>query len=172
MVSEIAGTTRDLIEEQTVIDGVRFRFIDTAGIRATDDRLERMGIERTRAGIARARIVVRLVDATTLAPADSARTEAAANPPHTHSATAAGDNTAAAGTHVNAAADNIATAAISDTHNALRRGARAHPKERQPPPPVTHTKTGPRCGFPSPSSRCGPNSGCSRWSTSSTCAPG
>lgn len=68
MVSEIAGTTRDLIEEQTVIDGVRFRFIDTAGIRATDDRLERMGIERTRAGIARARIVVRLVDATTLAP--------------------------------------------------------------------------------------------------------
>ena len=96
MVSEIAGTTRDLIEEQTVIDGVRFRFIDTAGIRATDDRLERMGIERTRAGIARARIVVRLVDATTLAPADSARTEAAANPPHTHSATAAGDNTAAA----------------------------------------------------------------------------
>ncbi len=66
MVSEIAGTTRDLIEEQTVIDGVRFRFIDTAGIRATNDRLERMGIERTRAGIARARIVVRLVDATTL----------------------------------------------------------------------------------------------------------
>ena len=113
MVSEIAGTTRDLIEEQTVIDGVRFRFIDTAGIRATDDRLERMGIERTRAGIARARIVVRLVDATTLAPADSARTEAAANPPHTHSATAAGDNTAAAGTHVNAAADNIATAATA-----------------------------------------------------------
>lgn len=115
MVSEIAGTTRDLIEEQTVIDGVRFRFIDTAGIRATDDRLERMGIERTRAGIARARIVVRLVDATTLAPADSSRTEAAANPPHTHSATAAGDNTAAAGTHVNAAAEDIATATTPGT---------------------------------------------------------
>ena len=117
MVSEIAGTTRDLIEEQTVIDGVRFRFIDTAGIRATDDRLERMGIERTRAGIARARIVVRLVDATTLAPTDSSRTEAAANPPHTHSATAAGDNTAAAGTHVNAAAEDIAAAATSGTNN-------------------------------------------------------
>ncbi len=115
MVSEIAGTTRDLIEEQTVIDGVRFRFIDTAGIRATDDRLERMGIERTRAGIARARIVVRLVDATTLAPADSARTEAAANPPHTHSATAAGNNTAAAGTHVNAAAEDIAAATTPGT---------------------------------------------------------
>ena len=113
MVSEIAGTTRDLIEEQTVIDGVRFRFIDTAGIRATDDRLERMGIERTRAGIARARIVVRLVDATTLAPADSARTEAAANPPHTHSATAAGDNTAAA---------------ISDTHNAPAVGSQTAPE--------------------------------------------
>lgn len=110
MVSEIAGTTRDLIEEQTIIDGVRFRFIDTAGIRATDDRLERMGIERTRAGIARARIVVRLVDATTLTPADPARTEAAANTPHTNSATAAGDNTAAAGTHVNAAAEDIAAA--------------------------------------------------------------
>lgn len=117
MVSEIAGTTRDLIEEQTVIDGVRFRFIDTAGIRATDDRLERMGIERTRAGIARARIVVRLVDATTLAPADSARTEAAANPPHTNSATAAGNNTAAAGTHVNAAEDDIATTTTSGTNN-------------------------------------------------------
>lgn len=98
MVSEIAGTTRDLIEEQTVIDGVRFRFIDTAGIRATDDRLERMGIERTRAGIARARIVVRLVDATTLTPADSSRTEAAANTPHTNSATAAESPTAPEGT--------------------------------------------------------------------------
>lgn len=98
MVSEIAGTTRDLIEEQTVIDGVRFRFIDTAGIRATDDRLERMGIERTRAGIARARIVVRLVDATTLTPADSSRTEAASNPFHAHSATAAESPTAPEGT--------------------------------------------------------------------------
>ena len=63
MVSEIAGTTRDVIEECIDIDGVRFRFLDTAGIRATDDRLERMGIERTLAGIERARIVVRLVDA-------------------------------------------------------------------------------------------------------------
>ena len=65
MVSDIAGTTRDVIEEVVDIEGIRFRFLDTAGIRPTDDRLERMGIERTRAGIARARIVIRLVDATT-----------------------------------------------------------------------------------------------------------
>lgn len=66
LVSDIAGTTRDVIEESCVIDGIRFRFIDTAGIRTTDDRLERMGIERTLTSIARARIVVRMVDAPSL----------------------------------------------------------------------------------------------------------
>lgn len=68
MVSEIAGTTRDVIEERIVIDGVLFRFLDTAGIRATDDRLERMGIARTMEAISRAAIVIRLVDATALDP--------------------------------------------------------------------------------------------------------
>lgn len=63
MVSEIAGTTRDSIEETANIDGVRFRFIDTAGIRSTNDRLERMGIERTMTSIARAQIIVRMYDA-------------------------------------------------------------------------------------------------------------
>lgn len=67
LVSEIAGTTRDVIEEVVDLDGIRFRFVDTAGIRSTDDRLERMGIERTLQRIARARIVLRLLDATTLA---------------------------------------------------------------------------------------------------------
>ncbi len=62
MVSEIAGTTRDVIEERITIDGVAFRFLDTAGIRATDDRLEMMGIERTRTTIARAQIIIRMVD--------------------------------------------------------------------------------------------------------------
>ena len=66
LVSDIAGTTRDVIEESCVIEGVRFRFLDTAGIRATDDRLERMGIERTLTSIARARIVIRMVDAASL----------------------------------------------------------------------------------------------------------
>lgn len=67
MVSEIAGTTRDVIEESIDIGGVRFRFLDTAGIRATDDRLERMGIERTLESLRRARIILHLVDAAQVA---------------------------------------------------------------------------------------------------------
>lgn len=63
MVSEIAGTTRDVIEERANIGGVLFRFLDTAGIRATGDRLEQMGIERTMESIRRARIVLYLMDA-------------------------------------------------------------------------------------------------------------
>ena len=67
MVSDIAGTTRDVIEEQIVIDGVRFRILDTAGIRSTEDRLEKMGIERTLRTIERARIVIRMIDAAEVA---------------------------------------------------------------------------------------------------------
>ncbi len=63
MVSEIAGTTRDVIEERANIGGVLFRFLDTAGIRTTGDRLEQMGIERTMESIRRAQVVIRLVDA-------------------------------------------------------------------------------------------------------------
>lgn len=63
LVSEIAGTTRDVIEERINIDGVLFRFLDTAGIHATDDRLEQMGIERTMESIRRARIIIRMIDA-------------------------------------------------------------------------------------------------------------
>ena len=63
IVSEIAGTTRDVIEEQLEIAGIRFRFVDTAGLRTTGDRLEQLGIERTLQRIAQARIVVRLVAA-------------------------------------------------------------------------------------------------------------
>ncbi|MFI3285179.1 MAG: tRNA uridine-5-carboxymethylaminomethyl(34) synthesis GTPase MnmE [Rikenellaceae bacterium] len=63
MVSEIAGTTRDLIEEEMVLDGVTFRFIDTAGVHSTDDKLELMGIERTLSAIERAQIVIHLSDA-------------------------------------------------------------------------------------------------------------
>lgn len=64
MVSEIAGTTRDAIEERLNIDGVLFRFIDTAGLRTTEDRLEQMGIERSCAAIRQAQIVLQLYDAT------------------------------------------------------------------------------------------------------------
>ena len=67
MVSDIAGTTRDVIEERANIDGVVFRFLDTAGIRATDDRLEQMGIQRTMSSIERAQIVIYMTDAARLA---------------------------------------------------------------------------------------------------------
>lgn len=63
MVSEIAGTTRDVIEERLTLDGVLFRILDTAGLHTTEDRLEQMGIERTRQSIERAQIVVWLQDA-------------------------------------------------------------------------------------------------------------
>jgi tRNA modification GTPase len=63
MVSEVAGTTRDRIEERVTVEGVEFRFIDTAGLRATDDRLEQMGIDRAREAVAGAHIVLLVVDA-------------------------------------------------------------------------------------------------------------
>ena len=63
MVSDIAGTTRDTIEATTVIDGIRFRFVDTAGLRTTDDRLEQMGIERTYRAINKAHIVLHITTA-------------------------------------------------------------------------------------------------------------
>lgn len=64
MVSDIAGTTRDTIEEEVVIDGIRFRFIDTAGLRDTDDKLERMGIERSHRAIETAQVIIRMVEPT------------------------------------------------------------------------------------------------------------
>ncbi len=63
MVSDIPGTTRDVIEESVILDGVRYRFLDTAGLRDTEDTLERMGIERTHASISRADIILWVVDA-------------------------------------------------------------------------------------------------------------
>ncbi len=64
MVSDIAGTTRDVIEESIVIKGITFRFIDTAGIHATTDRLEQMGIERTLRAKESAQIIIHLIDGT------------------------------------------------------------------------------------------------------------
>ena len=63
MTSDIAGTTRDTVEAMCNIDGVVFRFIDTAGLRDTDDRLEQMGIDRTHRALEQARIVIAMVDA-------------------------------------------------------------------------------------------------------------
>ena len=62
MVSDIAGTTRDTIEESVVIDDIRFRFIDTAGLHDTDDRLEQMGIERTERAIRQAQVVLYMTE--------------------------------------------------------------------------------------------------------------
>jgi len=64
IVSEIAGTTRDVIEDVVIIDGIQFRFIDTAGIRTTTDQIETMGIERTYKKIEQAEIVLTIIDAT------------------------------------------------------------------------------------------------------------
>ena len=63
MVSDIAGTTRDTIEATTTIEGIRYRFIDTAGLRTTDDKLEQMGIERTHRTMANASIILHLASA-------------------------------------------------------------------------------------------------------------
>ena len=62
MVSDIAGTTRDTIEESVVIDDIRFRFVDTAGLHDTEDRLEKMGIERTERAIQKAQIVLYMTE--------------------------------------------------------------------------------------------------------------
>ena len=61
IVSDIAGTTRDTIEDHITIEGVRFNFIDTAGIRETTDTIERIGIERAMAKVKSAEVIDRSV---------------------------------------------------------------------------------------------------------------
>ena len=67
IVSEIAGTTRDTIEDEMSIGGVGFRFIDTAGIRETKDVVESIGIKKTFEKISQAQVVVYLVDSSQIA---------------------------------------------------------------------------------------------------------
>lgn len=62
IVSEIAGTTRDTVEDEMIIGGLRFRFIDTAGIRDTEDIIEAKGVERTHEKIKQAKLIIYLVD--------------------------------------------------------------------------------------------------------------
>lgn len=64
IVSDIPGTTRDIIEDTREIGGVLFRFYDTAGLRDTSDRVEQLGIERAEAALAKAAIVLWLADPT------------------------------------------------------------------------------------------------------------
>lgn len=62
IVSEIPGTTRDSIEDTAEIDGILYRFIDTAGLRETRDRIERIGIDRTLENIRKADLILMLTD--------------------------------------------------------------------------------------------------------------
>ena len=66
IVSSIAGTTRDTIEDQININGVNCRFIDTAGIRNTDDEIETIGIERTFKKMTESEIIIFLIDYSTI----------------------------------------------------------------------------------------------------------
>jgi tRNA modification GTPase len=70
IVSNIAGTTRDTIEESFVVDGITFRLIDTAGIRHATDTIESIGIERTFDAITKASLVLYVFDASTTSQAD------------------------------------------------------------------------------------------------------
>ena len=62
IVSDIAGTTRDTIEEVMTIDGIQYRFIDTAGLRQSNDTIENIGIERTKLAITKADIIIHIYD--------------------------------------------------------------------------------------------------------------
>ncbi|MDB5274660.1 MAG: trmE [Chitinophagaceae bacterium] len=65
IVSEIPGTTRDLIEDEMTLDGISFRFIDTAGLRETVDKVEAIGVQRTRDKMKQASLIIYLFDVTT-----------------------------------------------------------------------------------------------------------
>lgn len=62
IVSDIAGTTRDTVEDTMVLDGMTYRFIDTAGIRQSDDTIEALGIERSFQAVEKAQVVLYLTD--------------------------------------------------------------------------------------------------------------
>jgi tRNA modification GTPase len=62
IVSDIAGTTRDTIEEAFTIDGFLFRFIDTAGLREAKDEIEKIGVERSKEAIEKAEIIIYVSD--------------------------------------------------------------------------------------------------------------
>ena len=64
IVSDIAGTTRDVIEDEMILGGIVFRFIDTAGLRETSDQIESIGVARTRERMQKAALILYLVDLT------------------------------------------------------------------------------------------------------------
>ena len=74
LVSDVPGTTRDTIEEVWYIGGMKFRFIDTAGLRQSEDKVEQMGIERTLQKMRQARVWLYMFDASTMS-LETARAE-------------------------------------------------------------------------------------------------
>ncbi|GAA4297406.1 tRNA uridine-5-carboxymethylaminomethyl(34) synthesis GTPase MnmE [Nibribacter koreensis] len=68
IVSDIPGTTRDVIEDEAQVGGIRFRFIDTAGLRDTQDTVEAIGVARTKEQLQKASLVLYLFDVTTTSP--------------------------------------------------------------------------------------------------------
>lgn len=68
IVSDIPGTTRDVIEDELFIDGIRFRLIDTAGLRQATDQIEAIGVERTRQQMDKAALIVYLFDGASTTP--------------------------------------------------------------------------------------------------------
>ncbi|WP_210465015.1 tRNA uridine-5-carboxymethylaminomethyl(34) synthesis GTPase MnmE [Rufibacter roseolus] len=68
IVSDIPGTTRDVIEDEALISGIRFRFIDTAGLRETQDKVEAIGVARTKEQLQKASLVLYLFDLASTTP--------------------------------------------------------------------------------------------------------
>jgi tRNA modification GTPase len=68
IVSDIAGTTRDSLEDEWTLDGIKFRLVDTAGLRETSDVIEALGVERTQAWVKKAQVVIYMADATSETP--------------------------------------------------------------------------------------------------------
>ena len=70
IVSDIPGTTRDVVEDTLQIEGVNFRFSDTAGIRTSDDTIERIGVERTMQNLEKANLIIYIFDVKEVKPED------------------------------------------------------------------------------------------------------
>lgn len=77
IVSDIPGTTRDVIEDEMILDGIAFRFMDTAGLRDTSDTIEAIGVSRTRESMKKAALILYLFDlaSTTLPEIEAEETE-------------------------------------------------------------------------------------------------
>ncbi|MEA5406033.1 tRNA uridine-5-carboxymethylaminomethyl(34) synthesis GTPase MnmE [Arcicella sp. DC2W] len=82
IVSDIAGTTRDVIEDELFIEGIRFRLIDTAGLRKTTDTIEAIGVERTLQQMDKASLIVYLFDASEITLSEMAQQITEFNAPY------------------------------------------------------------------------------------------